>query len=111
MIMRGWVHVSESDNAQIRYNHQRRDLFHLWSAKNVGHTFGLREYSRFLPFKDYLEIPIDLLDDLLEGNGRGAEELALLKKKAADRAAADAARDTGLDKNEVAAIAAAQRGK
>lgn len=110
MIMRGWVHVTESDNAQIRYNHQRRDLFHLWSAKNVGYTFGLREYSRFLSFKDYLEVPIDLIDDLLEGYGRGTEELATQKKRQAEDAAKAAARAAGMDKEQAAALLAAQRG-
>lgn len=110
MIMRGWVHVNESDNAQIRYNHQRRDLFHLWSAKNIGYTFGLREYSRFLSFKDYLEAPIDLIDDLLEGYGRGTEELATQKKRQAEEAAKIAARNAGMDKDQTAALLAAQRG-
>lgn len=110
MVMRGWIHITESDSNQVRYNLQRRDVFHLWSAKNVGHAFGLREYSKFLSFKDYIEMPIDLMDDLLEGYGRGAEELVDLKKKAADKAARDAANAAGLDKAEAAALAAAQRG-
>lgn len=110
MVMRGWVGVNDTGNGQIKYNHQRRDLFHLWSAKNFGHAFGMREYSKFLSFKEYIDMPMDITDDLLEGYARGTEDLAKLRKKAADKAAADAARNAGLDKTETAALAAAQRG-
>jgi hypothetical protein len=110
MVMRGWVGDNQNGNPQLKYNHQRRDLFHLWSAKNFGHTFGSREYSKFLSLKDCLEMPIDLMDDILEGVGRGQEDLAKQKKAAADRAAAQAASGHGMNKSELAALQAAQRG-
>lgn len=108
MVMRGHIDVKEPFINHVKYNHQRRDLFHLWSAKNYGHTFGLREYNKFLSFKEYLEMPIDLIEDLLEGYGRGTEELIKQRKQAADKAASTAQQMT---KNEEAAIRAAHKGE
>lgn len=110
MVMHGWVGLEQNGNAQLKFNHQRRDLFHLWSAKNFGYTFGIREYNKFLSLKEYFEMPIDLMDDILEGYGRSREDLAKQQKHAADRAASLAASGNGLNKSEMAAVAAAQRG-
>lgn len=91
-------HVSEKDptNEHLRYNYQRTDLFHLYSAKNLGYTYGVRKYSKFLGLKDYIDMPIDFIDDLLEGYGRGTEDL--IKSEAA--AAKEAARLAGQKQTE-----------
>lgn len=106
LIMYGYVNKGEPLAKHIRYNHQRKDSFHLFSAKNFGHTFGLREYSKFIGFKDYIDLPIDVVDDLLEGYGAGQEELTKLREKAAR----DAARKTENSIPEKAAIKNANRG-
>lgn len=110
MVKRDQINLKESFSNHVVYNHQRRDLFHLWSAKNFGHAFGMREYSKFLSLKESLEFPIDLIEDVLEGYARGTEELAKLRKEAADKAAREAASGVGLNTSEQAAIAAAKRG-
>jgi hypothetical protein len=109
MVMRGWVGINDPGINQLKYNHQRRDLFHLWSAKSFGHTFGMREYSKLMSIKEYMEMPIDIIDDLLEGYGRGTEELAKSRAAAAKKAADEAKRGS-LSESELAAMAAAQRG-
>lgn len=110
MVKRDQIGLKESFSNHVIYNHQRRDLFHLWSAKNFGHAFGMREYSKFISLKESLDFPIDLIEDILEGYARGTEELVKLRKEANDKAARDAKTGAGLNVSEQAALAAAKRG-
>jgi len=104
MVMRGLIDIKESPGNHIIYNHQNRDLFHLFSAKSFGHTFGFREYSKFMSIKEFLDSPVDILDDVLEGFGRGTEDLMAQREKAAK----DAAKKAGsITANEEAALRAA----
>lgn len=106
MIMRGQLGVMEPPQNHIIYNHQTRDLFHLYSAKNFGYAFGSKEYSKFLSIKEFLDINVDILDDILEGYGRGAEDLI----KQREKAALDAARRNKTGEAELAAIKNANKG-
>lgn len=85
MIMRGHIGEGETLSNHIRYNHQRKDPSHIFSAKAFGYAFGYREYEKFLTFKDYLDMPIDMIEDLLEGYSRGTEELMIEKKREAEK--------------------------
>jgi len=111
MVMRGWINLDEDFSKHVIYNHQARDLFHLWSAKNFGYTFGEQEYGKFLSMREFLDMPVDFLADLLEGYGRGTRDLIKANQEAAKRAAEEAKRKAGSSKAEQAAIASAQRGE
>ncbi|UOX39621.1 hypothetical protein [Aeromonas phage ZPAH34] len=75
----GWVNEKETMANTLVYNHQRRDFFHIFSIKSIGETFGLREYDTLIPLKDYMDSPVNLIDDLLEG-------VAVGKRKAKEQA-------------------------
>lgn len=89
LMMYGYVNENEPLINHIRYNHQRRDHAHIFSAKGFGYAFGFREYESKLSVKHYLELPIDQIEDVLEGINRGTEHLLTEKKKLADKLAAD----------------------
>lgn len=110
MVMRGWIGGDENFSNHVKYNHQTRDLFHLWSAKNFGYTFGEQELNKIMSLDDYLNMPIDFSDDLLEGYGRGAKDRAKAAQEAARRAAQLAKQGNNPDEAEKAAMAMAQRG-
>ncbi|WNV45854.1 hypothetical protein [Aeromonas phage AerS_266] len=75
----GWVNEKETMANALIYNHQRKDFFHIFSVKSIGETFGLREYDSLIPLKDYMDSPVNLIDDLLEG-------VAIGKRKAKEQA-------------------------
>ena len=89
MIIYGHIGEKEPLSSHIRYNHQRIDSAHIFSAKAFGYAFGFREYEKFLNFKNYLDTPVDILEDLLEGYSRGTEDLLTEKKRIADKIAAE----------------------
>lgn len=95
MIIYGYIGEAEPLSNHIKYNHQRRDSAHVFSAKAFGYAFGFREYEKFLTFKDYLDLPVDILEDLLEGYSRGTEELLTEKKRIADKIAAEEKKKLG----------------
>jgi hypothetical protein len=108
-IMYGHLQKDEPQENDLKYNHQRRDGAHVWSGKNVGYNYGFREYSKFIGFKDYIEVGVDLIDDLLEGYGRGTEDFLIAKAKAEKDAAN---RNKGkMDKEEQAAMNLITKGK
>lgn len=88
MMMYGHVGEKEPLSNHIKYNHQRRDFAHIFSAKGFGYAFGFREYEKFLTVKDYLDMPITHIEDILEGINRGTEDVLIEKKKIADKLAA-----------------------
>uniref|UniRef100_A0AAU8KZE4 Uncharacterized protein n=1 Tax=Pantoea phage Survivor TaxID=3232176 RepID=A0AAU8KZE4_9CAUD len=87
MLKYGYIGPGENLSSYLVYNEQLNDYYHPLSGKAFGETFGLREYNKWLPLKDYLEMPVDTIDDILEGVARGQEKLAKLKAEAAKRAA------------------------
>lgn len=89
MIIYGHIGEKEPLSNHIRYNHQRIDSAHIFSAKAFGYAFGFREYEKYLTIKHYLDTPVDILEDLLEGYSRGTEELLIEKKRLADKIAAE----------------------
>lgn len=82
----GYITEQESFSTHIKYNKSTRDFFHPFSHKAVGETFGFREYDKLIPIYDYLRMPVDVTEDILEGIGRGQQRLAKLKEQAAKQA-------------------------
>jgi len=87
----GYVSDGEPLSNTLKYNKAARDSYHPWSKQAVGETFGAREYSKLIPIADYINLPVDIADDLLEGIARG-EESAAKARAAAIKAAEDKAR-------------------
>lgn len=108
MIKYGYISEQESMSSHLRYNTNTRDFFHPWSAKVIGHTFGVREYSKFMPFKDYLEMPVDFIEDFIEGLVEGEQAAIKAKMDAVKR---EATRQGGNGDPQKAAIALAQKSK
>lgn len=78
----GWVSEKESMATAIDYNHKRRDFFHVFSAKSIGETFGRREYDVLIPLKDYMDSPMHLIEDLLEGVAEGKRKAKVAAEQA-----------------------------
>lgn len=87
MIKYGYISEKDSFSAHGRYNTQLKDCFHPWAGKIVGETFGSREYGKLIPIKDYLSMPVDIIDDILEGIAIGEDKNLKAKQKAAEQAA------------------------
>lgn len=90
MLKYGYVGETEHLSNYLTFNEQLRDSYHPFSGKSFGDTFGSREYNKWLPLKDYLEMPVDVIDDILEGVAHGEIKAAKLKAEAAKRAAQQA---------------------
>lgn len=95
-------------SSHLKYNTNTRNYFHPWSAKVQAATFGLREYSKFMSFKDYLDMPSDLIEDFIEGLVEGEQAAIKAKLEAAKR---EASRQGGTGDPHQAAIALAQKHK
>ncbi|AEV89531.1 hypothetical protein OBP_094 [Pseudomonas phage OBP] len=97
----GYISDKEPFVNHIKFNTQLRDCYHPWSASSVGHTYGIREYEKVISLKDYMTMPVDLTEDLLEAVVRGQADLAKLKKEAADKAARAAGGSTDPGKSAI----------
>lgn len=87
MLKYGYINIGENLSSYLVYNDQLKDYHHPLSGRAFGETFGLREYSKWIKLTDYLNMPIDVIDDILEGVAKGEEKNAKLKAEAAKRAA------------------------
>lgn len=98
MLRHGYIANADFFAGHGLYNTKLKDTFHPWAASTVGEAFGSREYSRLIPLSDYLSMPVDILDDILEGVARG-EQVALRARQAAAELAARQAKnkDSGAD--------------
>lgn len=83
----GYIGISELQFRHIKFNSTVRSFYHPWAADQWGHTYGVREYEKVIPLKDYMTLPVDLVDDLLEGVLRGQTDLIKIRKEAADKVA------------------------
>lgn len=108
MLKYGYISEQEPLSNHIKYNTKTKDYFHPWSGKVLGQTFGVREYSKFLPLKDYLELPVDLIEDILEGIVVGEKDAIKAKLEAAKR---EASKQGGSTDPQKAAMALAQKDK
>lgn len=86
MLRFGYLTEKEPMAAHIKYNKNTRDHFHPFAGKAVGELFGFREYEKYMPILDYLEMPVNITEDLLEGIGQGQKRLNELKENAARQA-------------------------
>lgn len=107
MLKYGYVNFGENLSSYLVYNEQLKDYYHPLSGKAFGETFGLREYSKWIQLSDYLHMPIDVIDDILEGVAKGQEKNLKLKAEAAKRAAQQAGNSND---PQQAAIRNAQKG-
>lgn len=79
MMRYGWVTEREPMSNTIKYNRQRRDSTHQFSATAFGEMFGFREYGEILPLKDFLTLPCNVVEDIIDSvaiGKRKAKELA-----------------------------------
>ena len=107
MLKYGYINIGENLSSYLVYNDQLKDYHHPLSARAFGETFGLREYQKWIPLQDYLNMPIDLIDDVLEGVAKGNEKNLKLKAEAAKKAAQQSG---GVTDPQAAAIRNAQKG-
>lgn len=108
MIKYGYVSEQEPFANHLNYNGKRREFFHPWSIKNVGITFGAREYSKYIPLHEYIKMPFDLSEDLLEGVMEGDRIATQARIDAAKR---EAERSGAKDPAQVALDKYNKRGK
>lgn len=107
MLKYGYINIGENLSSYLVYNEQLKDYHHPLSARAYGETFGLREYEKYVQLPDYLNMPVDLIDDILEGVAKGREKNLKLKAEAAKQAAQKAGQSND---PQVAAIRNAQKG-
>ncbi|QFR59472.1 hypothetical protein PS2_0081 [Aeromonas phage PS2] len=81
MMKFGWVADREPLSNTIKYNRARRDSSHQFSATAVGEMFGFREYGEILPLKDFLTLPCNVLEDIIDSVAVGKRKA----KEVADR--------------------------
>lgn len=82
MLMHGWISDQENMLTGIRYNRARKEFSHRWSAHSFGRMFGVREYNELLPLKDFLEMPILVIEDILEGVAAGTTAIKKAREDA-----------------------------
>ena len=107
MLKYGYINIGENLSSYLTYNDQLNDYHHPLSGSAFGETFGLRDYEKWIPLQDYLTMPVDLIDDILEGVAKGCEKKAKLRAEAAKKAAQQAG---GVGDPQLAAITNAQKG-
>lgn len=90
MIKYGYIGDNEPVSNHLRFNKASLEFSHPWAAHIVGETFGSREYGKLIPIKDYFEMPVDLVEDILEGVARGEEKAAKARAAAIRRAESQA---------------------
>jgi hypothetical protein len=83
----GYLAHNEPVSNHVNFNTQLKDCYHPWSMRSFGHTFGMREYKNFMSLHDYMHMPMDIMEDLVEGVIKGEADLAEAKRKAAEKAA------------------------
>ena len=77
----GWVADREPMINTIKYNRNRRDSYHQFSAAAIGEMFGFREYEEIIPLKDYLTLPCNVVEDIVDSVAVGKRKA----KEVADR--------------------------
>lgn len=82
MKSRGWISERDSFSILLCYNRSLREYTHRWSPSSFGEMFGYREYSEIIPLKEFLTTPMAVVEDILEGVGKGRTDI----KKAKDAA-------------------------
>lgn len=75
----GQIGFNESMTSAITYNKSRVEFFHPWSVMEIGKSYGFREYNSLIPIKDFMSMPVDIIDDLLDGVAQGMKEIKKLK--------------------------------
>ena len=81
MMKFGWVADKEPLSNTIKYNRNRRESNHQFSAAAIGEMFGFREYGEIIPLKDYLTLPCNVVEDIVDSVAVGKRKA----KEVADR--------------------------
>lgn len=76
----GWMNERESMIEMVKFNPNQKDYYHFLSIRAIGEAFGYNEYDQLMPLKDFMDSPVDIIDDLLSGVAAG-------KKRAKEEAA------------------------
>lgn len=95
MVQYGWVSEKESLSNILGYNRSRIEGYHIFAAQAQGEVFGYREYNSLITLDAYMNSPVNLIEDLLDGVAVGQRKI---KAELARRAKAH--RDK-LDPNKV----------
>lgn len=85
MMRYGWISDNESLLNSVKYNLSRTSYYHPFSVTTIGEAFGYNEYKEFMPLSEYMNSPINMIDDLLSGVAKGEHRLKeeLKRKRAA----------------------------
>jgi hypothetical protein len=57
--------------SSVAYIPGENEFYHEWSFKSVGKRYGYNKLHEILPLRDYMEMPMCMLDDLLTGVTEG----------------------------------------
>lgn len=93
MLQYGWVDEKTNMVEGIKFNPNKTDYYHFLSAQSIGDMFGYNEYDQILPLKDFMEAPVDVIEDLLNGVATGRRRA----KEEAERAAKNKLGNKGKD--------------
>jgi hypothetical protein len=60
--------------SSVAYIPEENNFYHEWSIKAVAKKYGFYKLHEILPLRDYMEMPMFLIDDLITGVTEGRSE-------------------------------------
>jgi len=84
--------------ASVAYYEAEHNFYHPWSWKSSGKRYGFNKLSEVLPLKDYMSMPMAMLDELLEAVVEGQ----IARQKAEEEQEDDS--DSAIRKEQLAMI-------
>lgn len=60
--------------SSVAYIPEENNFWHEWSIKAVAKKYGFYKLHEIIPLKDYMEMPMFLIDDLITGVTEGRSE-------------------------------------
>jgi hypothetical protein len=60
--------------SSVAYIPEENDFYHEWSIKSVAKKYGFYKIHEIMPLRDYMEMPMFLIDDLISGVTEGRSQ-------------------------------------
>jgi hypothetical protein len=60
--------------SSVAYIPVEHEFTHEWSIKAVAKKYGFYKLHEIMPLRDYMEMPMFLIDDLIQGVGEGRSQ-------------------------------------
>jgi len=60
--------------SSVLYIPEENEFYHEWSIKSVAKKYGFYKLHEIMPLRDYMEMPMFMIDDLITGVGEGRSQ-------------------------------------